>query len=114
MKTNTITLPNGFDHAPATHSSPPKFSAHSLTRDVHDATLGVLGMCLADGIGFITDGFNQARVIASATRHVDALRYRPHAQKVVWCRAGCFEKLWRTYHTLWWIWATSISTAPIM
>ena len=36
------------------------------------------------GNGFIIDRLNQARVIVSPAQHIDPLRYRPHAQKVIW------------------------------
>jgi hypothetical protein len=64
----------------------------------------------------ILDGLNQACIIITPARYIDALRDRPHALKVI--RRGrkrstsrhlklgnvrpCrFEKLWRIYRTLW-------------
>src|SRR6202035_5508806 len=60
---------------------------HSYARDSYsNCGGGECGMVLTLtpehlvlGNGLVLDGFNQARVIVSTARHVDALRDRPHA-----------------------------------
>ena len=44
----------------------------------------VMRRALIRSDSLILDGLNQVRVIVSAARDIDALRYGPHAQKVIW------------------------------
>jgi len=88
-----------FLHAYHFHECDNRLRKGPSSKDIEEVALiahpSMVLSALARSNGLVLDRLNQTRIIVPPARHINPLRDRPHARKVVWSRAQSypFERL---------------------